>query len=53
MVNVLASGPRAHGFKPGQGDGFLRVIQIYSTPSFGGEVKLEDPLWHVKNTLQV
>jgi hypothetical protein len=41
-----------HGFRPGRGSGFLRAIKIYSTPSFGGEVKPEAPykiLRHVRN----
>jgi hypothetical protein len=33
VVSVLATGPKGCGFKPGQGDGFLRVIKIRSTPS--------------------
>jgi hypothetical protein len=32
-VSVITSEPKACGFKPGQGDGFLRAIKIYSTPS--------------------
>jgi hypothetical protein len=40
MVNVLANGPMVGGFRPGRGKGFLRVIRISSTSSFGGEVKL-------------
>jgi hypothetical protein len=52
MVSVLAIGPKVRRFKPNQGNGFLRVIKFHSTPSFGGEVKLEAPchkiLWHVK-----
>jgi hypothetical protein len=32
MVSVLVIGPKVHGFKSGQGDGFLRAIQIRSTP---------------------
>jgi hypothetical protein len=32
-VSVLATGPKCCGFEPGQGDGFLRVIKICSTPS--------------------
>jgi hypothetical protein len=43
MVSVLAIRPKVRRFKPGQGDGFLRAIKISSTPSFGGEVKLEAP----------
>jgi hypothetical protein len=34
MVSVLTTGPKGHGFKPSQGDGFLRAIKICSTPSF-------------------
>jgi hypothetical protein len=55
MVSVLATGPNGFGFKPEQGNGFLRAIKICSTPSFGCEVKLEVPchkiLWHVKDPL--
>jgi hypothetical protein len=40
MVSVLATGPKVHGFKPGHGNVFLRVIKIHSTPSFRGQVKL-------------
>jgi hypothetical protein len=32
VVSVLAIGPKVLGFKPSQGDGFLRVIKIRSTP---------------------
>jgi hypothetical protein len=56
VVSVLATGPKGCRFKPGQGDGFLRVIKIRSTPSFGWEVKPEVPcrkiLWHVKDLLK-
>jgi hypothetical protein len=41
MVSVFAIGPKVRGFKPGQGDGFLRAIQIRSTTSFRGEVTPE------------
>jgi hypothetical protein len=41
VVSVLATGPKGSGFKPGQGEGFLRAIKISSTPSFGWEVKPE------------
>jgi hypothetical protein len=41
--SVLATGPKVRGFKPGRGDGFLRVIKIRSTTSFGGEVKPSVP----------
>jgi hypothetical protein len=56
MVSVLAIGPKVHGFKPGRGNGFLTAIKIHSTPSFGGEVKMQAPcknLWYVKNYMQV
>jgi hypothetical protein len=33
VVSVLATGPKAYEFEPGQGDGFLRAIKIRSTPS--------------------
>jgi hypothetical protein len=39
VVSVLATGPKGRRFKPGRGDGFLRVIKIRSTFSFGWEVK--------------
>jgi hypothetical protein len=56
VVSVLATGPKSCRFKPGQGDGFLRVIKICSTPSFAWEVKLEVPcckiLRHVKDLLK-
>jgi hypothetical protein len=55
VVGVLTTGPKGGGFKPGQGDGLLRVIKIRSTPSFRWEVKPEVPchkiLWHVKDPL--
>jgi hypothetical protein len=44
MVIVLATVSKVHGFIPGRCYGFLRVIKIRSTPSFGEEVK---PLAHV------
>jgi hypothetical protein len=43
MVSVFAIASKVHGFKPGQGDGFLRAIKIRSTPSFGREVKPKVP----------
>jgi hypothetical protein len=43
VVSVLATGPKGRGFEPGQGDGFLTVIKIRSTTSFGREVKPEVP----------
>jgi hypothetical protein len=55
MVSVLAIDLKVRGFKPDQGNGFLRAINIHSMPSFRGEVKLEAPyhkiLQHVKNHL--
>jgi hypothetical protein len=54
LVSMLAIGPKVCGFKPGWGDGFLRVIKIPSMPSFGGKVKQEALchmiLWNVKTT---
>jgi hypothetical protein len=56
VVSVLDAGPTGSGFKPGRGDGFLRVIKIRSTPSFGWEVNPEVPcrkiLRHVKDPLR-
>jgi hypothetical protein len=56
VVSVLATGPKGRGFKPGRSDGFLRVIKIRSTPSFGWEVKPEIPcrkvLRHVADPLR-
>jgi hypothetical protein len=50
---MLATGPKVCGFKSSQGNGFLRVIKICSTPSFEGETKLEAPccksLWNIKD----
>jgi hypothetical protein len=55
VVSVLATGPKGCGLEPSQGDGFVRVIKIGSTTSFGWEVKPEVPchkiLWHVKDLL--
>jgi hypothetical protein len=51
---MLSTVPEGYGFKPGQGDGFLRAIKICSTPSFRWEVKLEAHvkiLQHVKDML--
>jgi hypothetical protein len=57
VVNVIASGPKVRGFKPGRGDGFLRAIKIGSAISFGGEVKSGAPcrsiLQHVKELYEV
>jgi hypothetical protein len=56
VVSVLATGPKGRGFEPGQGDVFLRVIEIHSTPSFGWEVTPEVPchkiLQYVKDLLK-
>jgi hypothetical protein len=43
VVSVLATGPKDCGFKPGQGDGFVRAKKISITSSFGWEVKPEVP----------
>jgi hypothetical protein len=55
VVSVLATGLKGHGFKPGQGNGFLRAIKIRSTPSFRWEVRPDVPcckiLRYVKNLL--
>jgi hypothetical protein len=51
VVSMIATGPKGRGFKPGRGDGFLK---IRSTPSFGCEIKPEVPcrktLRHVRDT---
>jgi hypothetical protein len=39
MVSMLAVRPKVPGFKPGRGEGFLRVIIVRSTPFFGEEGK--------------
>jgi hypothetical protein len=43
VVSVLATGPKVRGFDPTEVDGFLRVIKIRSTTSFGEEVKPSVP----------
>jgi hypothetical protein len=44
VVSVLANGPKVRGFDPPtEVDGFLRMIKIQSTTSFGGEVKPSVP----------
>jgi hypothetical protein len=43
VVSVLATVPKGRRFKPSRGDGFVRAIEIRSTPFFGWEVKLEGP----------
>jgi hypothetical protein len=37
VVSALATGLKGCWFEPGQGDDFLRVIKIRSTPSFSGK----------------
>jgi hypothetical protein len=39
VTNMLASGPRVRGFKPGPSRWIFLYIKILSMPSFGGEVK--------------
>jgi hypothetical protein len=55
VVSVLATGPKGRGFKLGGSDGFLTVIKIRNTPSFGWEAKTEvlcsKILRHVKDPL--
>jgi flagellar biosynthesis protein FlhB len=54
VVSVVAVGPSVRGLNPAEGDEFLRVITIRSTPSFG-EVKpwaaCRKILQHVKKSL--
>jgi hypothetical protein len=45
VVSVLATGCKGCGFESGQGDRFLRVIKIRSTPS-------SQILQHVKGLLK-
>jgi hypothetical protein len=49
--------PRFAGSNPAEDDGFLRAIKIYSTTSFGGDIKLSVPshkiLWHLKNVYSI
>jgi hypothetical protein len=33
MLSMLATRPKGRGFEPGQGKGFLKAINIRSTPS--------------------
>jgi hypothetical protein len=51
--NVLATGPKVRGFKPGRGQWIFKGDKIRSTTSFGGEVKPSLPcrkiLRHVKD----
>jgi hypothetical protein len=44
VVSVLVTGPKGCGFDPSQGDKFLRVIKIHSTPSFRKEGKAGSPM---------
>jgi hypothetical protein len=37
VFSVLATGPKGRGFKPGRGDGYLRVIKIRSTLQMGSK----------------
>jgi hypothetical protein len=57
VVSVLAIGPKGREFKSCGGDGFLRTINIRSTPYIRWEVKQEAScrkiLQHVKNHLQM
>jgi hypothetical protein len=43
VVAFLPLDPRFAGSNPAEDDGFLRVIKIRSTTSFGGEVKPSAP----------
>jgi hypothetical protein len=43
VVSVFATGPKVAGSIPAEVDGFLRVIEIRSTTSFGGKVKPSVP----------
>jgi hypothetical protein len=57
MLIMLSIGPKVHDLNPAEGDRFLRAIEIRSTPSFRGEVKLLAPcykiLQHVKYPFRV
>jgi hypothetical protein len=44
VVSVLATGPKGCEIELGQGDGFLRVIKIRSTPSFRMGSKAGNPM---------
>jgi hypothetical protein len=43
LVNVLAIGPKIHGFKSGRGRWILRALKFSSMTSFGWEVKPSVP----------
>jgi hypothetical protein len=55
MVSVLAIGPKVHGIKTSRRNGYLRMIKIRSTPTFGVGIKTKasclNILRHVKKTL--
>jgi hypothetical protein len=53
VVSVLATGPKARGFKTGQGDGFLRVIKIRSKTFFGWDTNPEVPCHKFYSTLKI
>jgi hypothetical protein len=44
MVNVLATGPKGCAFETGQGGGFLRAIEVRSTPFFRMGSKAGGPM---------
>jgi hypothetical protein len=44
MLSMLATGPKVRGFKPCQGDGFLKAIKIHSTPSSRMGTKVGGPM---------
>jgi hypothetical protein len=44
VVSVLATGPKVAGSIPAEVDGFLRVIRIRSTTSFGRGSKAVCPM---------
>jgi hypothetical protein len=48
VIACLPLDPRFAGSKPAGDDGFLSVIKIRSTSSFGGEVQSSVPCRHVK-----
>jgi hypothetical protein len=43
MVSVLAIGSKFAGLYPAEDDGFLRLIEIPTIFSFGGEINPEVP----------
>jgi hypothetical protein len=52
VVGELTTRPKGRALEVGQGDGFLRVIKIRSTPFFGREVKPEKILQQIRNILE-